>query len=84
MGTKKTEKERSFSIELQSQADLKNVTLTNNQNENAIVEGTIGDLREAQFVEEKVLQIVGKRGVITVDISDNEISKTSTKEVKTE
>jgi hypothetical protein len=82
MENKKIEKERSFSIELQSKADLKNVTLTNNLNENSMFEGTIGALEEAQFVEEKILRIVGSKGVILVDISGNEIRKTTPKEVK--
>jgi len=72
---KPTEKERSFSIELKSKANLKNITLNNNSQENAIVEGTIGELEHAGFVEDMVLEVVGGKGVLRIDISENEIKR---------
>ncbi len=72
---KPTGKERSFSIELKSKTNLKNITLNNNIQENAIVEGTIGELEHAGFVEDMVLEVVGGKGVLRIDISENEIKR---------
>jgi hypothetical protein len=73
--TKPMEKERSFSIELKSKANLKNLTLNNDSQENALVEGTIGKLEHAEFVEDMVLEVLGKKGVLRIDISENEIKR---------
>ena len=72
---KPTEKERSFSIELKSKANLKNITLTNDSQENAIIEGTIGELEHAGFVEDMVLEVMGRKGVLRIDISENDIKR---------
>ena len=67
------EKERSFTIELKSKDNLKNITLNNASQENALIEGTIGKLEHAQFVEDSVLEVQGKKGVLRIDINENEI-----------
>jgi hypothetical protein len=70
-------KERVFSVELKSKSYLKNVTLTNGSNENVLVEGTIGELVQATFAEGILLEIVGEKGVLTIDLGENEIKKTT-------
>jgi hypothetical protein len=70
---KPMEKERSFSIELKSKANVKNITLSNDSQENALIEGTIGKLEHAKFVEDMVLEVMGIKGVLRIDISENEI-----------
>ncbi|MGA2385981.1 MAG: hypothetical protein ABSG33_05575 [Candidatus Bathyarchaeia archaeon] len=72
---KPMEKERSFSIELKSKVNLKNVTLNNDSRENAVIEGTIGKLEHANFVEDSVLEVLGRKGVLRIDISENEIKR---------
>jgi hypothetical protein len=72
---KQKEEERSFSIELKSKANLKNITLTDGSRENAVIEGTIGELEHAEFVEDMVLEVQGKKGVLRIDISENEIKR---------
>jgi len=72
---KPTEKKRSFSIELKSKANVKNIILTKDSKENAIVEGTIGKLEHAEFVEDMVLEVLGRKGVLRIDISENEIKR---------
>ena len=69
------EKERSFSIELKSKANLKNITLNNDVQENAVIEGTIGKLEHARFVEDTVLEVTGRKGVLRIDISETEIKR---------
>jgi hypothetical protein len=79
-------KERVFSVELKSKSHLKNVTLTNGTNEGVLVEGTIGTLVHATFEEGIVLEVVGNKGTIRLDLSADEIKKTTEKlnKVKTQ
>jgi hypothetical protein len=70
-------KERVFSVELKSKRHLKNVTLTNGSSENVLVEGTIGELVQATFAEGIILEVVGKKGVLTIDLGEEEIKKTT-------
>ena len=73
--TGKVKDERVFSIELKSKTSLKNVALTNDSKEIVLVEGTIGQLVHAEFAEGVILQIVGNKGVLRIDLSENEITK---------
>ena len=59
--SKPVEKDRSFSIELKSKVNLKNITLNDDSRENAVIEGTIGKLEHAGFVEDMVLEVRGKK-----------------------
>ncbi len=70
-------KERVFSVELKSKRHLKNVTLTDGSNESVLVEGTIGELVQATFAEGVILEVVGKKGVLTIDLREDEIKKTT-------
>jgi hypothetical protein len=72
---KPIEKERSFSVELKSKANLKNITLNTDIQENAVIEGTIGKLEHAGFVEDTVLEVQGIKGVLRIDINENEIKR---------
>ena len=79
----KTEnKERVFSVELKSKTHLKNVTLTNGTNENVLVEGTIGTLRQATFEERVILEVIGSKGILRLDLSPDEIKKTTENSTK--
>ncbi len=80
--TKNESKERTFSIELTSRNHLKNVTLTNGSHDNVLLEGTIGELVEAIFVEEEILQVTGEKGVLRINIDESDIRKPNLSEVK--
>jgi hypothetical protein len=73
-------KERFFSIELKSKVNLKNVTLTNGTHENVLVEGTIGNLQRAEFAEDVILEVVGDKGVLRINLCKDEIKKKSRQE----
>ncbi|MGA9140725.1 MAG: hypothetical protein WBZ29_10900 [Methanocella sp.] len=73
METDKKEGERSWSIELKSKASLKNVTLTNGSCDNVLVEGTIGELVRATFVECIILEAVGTKGTLRINLGADEI-----------
>jgi hypothetical protein len=67
--------ERSFSIELKTKQNLKNVALNSNLAENVLIEGTIGKLENAGFVSEDILEIVGSTGTLRVNIAKQEITE---------
>ena len=77
MERKTSEKERVFSVELKSKRNLKNVTLTNGSSDSVLVEGTIGELVQATFVEGIILEVVGKKGILRIDLGEDEIKKTT-------
>jgi hypothetical protein len=76
MQRKTSSKERVFSIELKSKRNLKNITLTNGSSDSVLVEGTIGELVQATFAEGIILEVIGKDGILRVDLGEDEIKKT--------
>ncbi len=80
------DKERFFSIELKSKANLKNVTLSNGAQENVLIEGTVGQLKRASFVDGIVLEVVCDKGVLRINLTEDEIKskENQEKEVRTE
>jgi hypothetical protein len=73
MNRKFEENERFFSVELKSKLNLKNVTLTNGSQENVLVEGSIGELQRAEFSEGIILEVVGDKGVLRINLSPEDI-----------
>jgi len=71
----KVMKERFFSVELKSRTNLRNIALSNGGYENVLVEGTIGQLRHATFIDGVVLEIVGDRGVLRINLTRDEIKE---------
>ena len=79
------DKERFFSVELKSKADLKSVTLANGSRDSVLIEGSIGELVQATFVEGEILEIAGKTGTLRINLKAEELrstEKTELKEVK--
>jgi hypothetical protein len=73
--TNKIESERFFSVELLSKAHLKNVTLTNGSSDNALIEGTLGELVQATFAEDVIFEVVGTKGTFRINLAQNEIKE---------
>jgi len=73
-------KERVFTVELNSKSDVKNLIVQNGA-QHIVMEGTIGALKHAQFVEDTVLELTGTRGVLRVDLSREDLAK-RTREVE--
>ena len=65
---------RVFSIELSSRSDLRSVNLPN-ESQHLMMEGTIGVLKRAEFIEDSVLELVGTRGLLRVDLSPLDLPK---------
>ena len=74
------ENERFFSVELKSKISLKNVTLSNGGVENVLVEGTIGQLQYASFSDNVVLEVVGDKGILRINLTQDEIKQKEVKE----
>jgi hypothetical protein len=68
-------KELFFSVELKSKVNLKNVTMTNGDHENVLVEGSIGQLQYAAFSDGVVLEVFGDKGVFRINLTQDEIKK---------
>lgn len=77
-------KDRYFCIELKSKTSLKKVTLANDSQENALIEGTIGVLQKIEFAEGVILQIIGSKGFLTIDITEDEMESLNRKQKKEE
>jgi len=74
--------ERIFSIELKSKANLKNVSLKNGGPENVLLEGTIGILKKAEFADDLILEVIGDKGVLRINLCSEDITKSKTEEAK--
>jgi hypothetical protein len=74
--------ERFFSVELKSKTSLNNVTIANGSSESVLVEGTIGKLVEAAFVEDVILEVVGEKGVLRINLEQKDLKKKAPVEVK--
>jgi hypothetical protein len=70
-----TEKDRFFSVELKSKVYLKNVAMTNGGHENVLIEGTIGKLQHAEFTEGVVLELMGDKGVLRINLSQDDLKQ---------
>lgn len=77
MKNKASSKERVFSVELKSKRHLKNITLANGSSDSVLIEGTIGELVQVTFAEGIILEVIGKKGVLRIDLGEGEIKKTS-------
>ena len=75
MKRKFEENERFFSVELKSGLHLKNVTLTNEGQQNVLIEGSIGELQRAEFSEGIILEVVGDKGVLRINLALDEINQ---------
>lgn len=65
--------ERFFSIELNSKHQIKNLSITEEQKESTLIEGTIGNLIKAIFNENVILEVTGTKGILRLDLQANEI-----------
>jgi hypothetical protein len=65
--TRKGKDKRMFIIELRSKGDVKSVSLDGD--EKVLIEGSIGSLKQAQFLEDLVLEVIGSNGVLRMDLA---------------
>jgi hypothetical protein len=77
MQKKVENEERFFSVELKSKAHLKNVSIANGTRENVLIEGSIGELLQASFADGVILEVVGNKGILRINLEEHEIKKTT-------
>ncbi len=68
---KKADNERVFTIELRSNRNIRGASFDGDRK--VFVEGTLGVLKTARFLEGLVLEVVGENGVLRVDLSRNDL-----------
>jgi hypothetical protein len=73
----KNNKQRVFSIELESKKNLKNVTMTNCSSDAVLLEGILGELMGAAFEKDGILEVIGKKGTLRIDLGVDEISSSA-------
>lgn len=67
--------DRDFSIELTSNEHLTRLsTVSNGTNAGVLIEGTLGKLQHAFFVEPEILEVKGTCGVLRLNLRNNEIT----------
>ena len=69
--TSGTESERMFTIELRSKADVRNASLDDEKG--ILIEGSIGPLVRARFLDDLVLEVVGSKGELRMDLSRRDL-----------
>ena len=67
-------RERVFSVDLKSSDAIKSAALGSSGRDGVMMEGTIGSLVHARFVENSVLEVVGTRGVLRIDLSMEDLT----------
>ena len=66
---------RDFSIELDSHQHLTRFsTSANNANSGVLIEGTLGKLQHASFVEPEILEVKGRWGILRLNLRIGEIA----------
>jgi hypothetical protein len=76
--TKNEKDELVFTVELKSRGNVKNVTLSNGA-QGVLIEGTLGALKRAEFVEDMVLEVTGDNGVLRVDLAREDLANRTRK-----
>jgi len=63
---------RGFTIELKSRGHVKSVAVPNGA-QGVLIEGTLGTLKHANFLDGVVLEVAGEKGVLRVDLAREEL-----------
>lgn len=71
---KDEESARSFTIELKSREHVKSVAVPNGAR-GVLIEGTLGTLKHANFLDGVVLEVSGENGVLRVDLARDDLAK---------
>ena len=71
----KKAEEHSFSIEMKSENCVRRMSFFDKENGHVFFEGFLGNLKNIAIVEDVMLEIEGKNGVIKLDITRQELEK---------
>lgn len=65
--------ERIFTIELKSKGDVTNVAV--GRDEKVLIEGSIGSLTRARFLEDLILEVIGSNGELRIDLAMKDLEQ---------
>ncbi|HEV2225821.1 MAG TPA: hypothetical protein VGR56_03340 [Nitrososphaerales archaeon] len=65
---------RGFTIELKSRGQVKSVSVPNGA-KGVLIEGTLGTLKHADFLDGVVLEVTGEGGTLRVDLAREDLVK---------
>lgn len=71
--------EREFSVRLLSKEYVLNVSMSEKGGEGVLFEGVLGELEGLEVIENAVLRIIGSKGTLMVDLSEEELHAHSPK-----
>jgi hypothetical protein len=74
----KKAEEHSFSIEMRSERCVRRMSFLDKENGCVFLEGFLGKLKSIVVVEDVMLEIEGKNGVLKLDITRQELEKSLT------
>jgi len=72
-----TRGERSFSVELKTSEGLDTISISKRESGGVLVEGILGRLERACFVEGSILEVKGSDGTLRVDLGSDELRNAS-------
>jgi hypothetical protein len=67
--------ERDFSIELTSNQHLTRLSTSKDPNYGVLIEGSLGRLQHALFVEPEILEVKGSYGVLRLNVRKSEVKE---------
>jgi hypothetical protein len=76
--TRNGKDERMFIVELKSKKDVKNVSLDGR--EKVTIEGSIGSLIRARFLEDLILEVIGSDGELRIDLAMRDLEHSARSE----
>ena len=65
--------ELTFSIEMRSKNQVKNISISDEAHDKVLFEGDLGTIMETSLEEQDVLEIIGTSGVIRVSITEGHL-----------
>ena len=62
-------------MELNSRDSVRTALLGNGNGDRVTIEGTIGNLKRVDFLEDSILEILGTEGALRVDLSREDLAR---------
>ena len=73
MNDKEEAMENDFSIELSSNRDLARISASNDAN-GVLIEGTLGRLHHASFIDDVILEVQGSNGILRLNLRKEDLN----------
>ena len=67
--------DHSFSVEMNSSKHLGQMSISQNPVDHVLLEGNLGKLEKLMMIEEAVLVVQGSKGILRIDLNQDELKK---------